>query len=86
MASLFDTNTNGGVIFIVITTTVVVVSSIWYQVVRREDKLKRLRRRTKYLTELEIVEIQVRAPSFTEKDLRRLFIRYMNLDTDRSGT
>lgn len=86
MSFVFDINGTGGIVLIAVSTTVVVVLSIWYQFARRHAQLRQLRRRTKYLTDLEVVELQVQAPSFSERDLRRLFIRFMNLDTDRSGT
>jgi Ca2+-binding EF-hand superfamily protein len=48
--------------------------------------LEHLRRVTHFLTDEQIVELQVHAPQFSETLLRKLFIRFMNLDHDRSGT
>ncbi len=63
-----------------------VAAVAWLVVSRRRQQLAKLRHATRLLTEEEIVELQVRAPAMREVDLRRLFIRFMNLDWDRSGT
>ena len=58
----------------------------WLLVKRKRNQLEQLRRITHYLDAEEIIELQVHAPMFSETIIRRLFIRFMNLDWDRSGT
>ena len=58
----------------------------WLIFKRRIRALEHLRKVTHFLTEEEIIELQVHAPAFSESLLRQLFIRFMNLDSDRSGT
>jgi Ca2+-binding EF-hand superfamily protein len=67
-------------------TTALLMYLGWLLVQSRQKKLERLRRITHYLTAEEIVELQVHAPNFSETILRKLFIRFMNLDWDRNGT
>jgi serine/threonine-protein phosphatase 2B regulatory subunit len=74
------------ILALIITSSLAVIAGVWYSISRQKQVMARLRRRTRLLTDLEVVEIQVGAPTFSETDLRRLFIRFMDLDADRSGT
>lgn len=74
------------ILALIISSCLLVIGGVWFNVTRRNQAFARLRQRTRFLTDLEVVEIQVQAPTFTETDLRRLFIRFMDLDSDRSGT
>ena len=77
-----------GVVTLLITflATGLVIYLTWLFFKAKTARLHRLRKITHFLTSEEIIELQVHAPQFSETLLRNMFIRFMNLDDDRSGT